>query len=110
MNYFFLQLILIVQEVASENSGRKMDLLIVNNRLLIKFYIRTFVIFFIIKYYRIKNSDNFAMNFIFLLSVIFSTILASEMSDRIYKVLLIVTKSWSMLYGLYYIDYIIWPI
>ena len=86
-----------------------MDLLIVNNRLLIKFYIRTFVIFFIIKY-RIKNSDNFAMNFIFLLSVIFSTILASEMSDRIYKVLLIVTKSWSMLYGLYYIDYIIWPI
>ena len=26
------------------------------------------------------------MNFIFLLSIIFSTILASEMSDRIYKV------------------------
>ena len=35
----------LVQEVASENSGRKMDLLIVNNRLLIKFYIRTFLIF-----------------------------------------------------------------
>ena len=30
------------------------------------------------------------MNFIFLLSIIFSTILASEMSDRIYKVLLLV--------------------
>ena len=68
-----------------------MDLLIVNNRLLIKFHIRTFLIFFIIKYFQIKNSDNFAMNFIFLLSMIFSTILASEMSDRIYKVLLIVT-------------------
>ena len=35
----------LVQEVASENSGRKMDLLIVNNRLLIKFYIRTFALF-----------------------------------------------------------------
>ena len=57
------------------------DLLIVHIRVQIKSYKNGFL-----KTFRSTIGELSAMNFIFLLSMIFSAILASEMSDRIYKV------------------------